>query len=225
MMATASVAPAPQQINLCNPSLLPKRESFTARHIIVWGVIASLAMAVLGWWASAQIQVLRREVAEQAARHASEKALAAVPRLASGEVAPTPQEVSALEQALRGKQSALEARRGVRDVLKRGLAGPNSGPSALLRLFAATLPPSAWLTEVRVAGARLEVVGKALDPAAVDHWLERVRTEGFLASTPMPAVRLERIDAPAPAGGVVPVYLFNVSAALASPFAEEGARP
>jgi hypothetical protein len=224
-MTETALSLPPQQINLLNPALLPKRESFSARHIVVWAVVAFLAMSALGWWATLETRTLRRVVAEHAAQHARDSALAAVPRLPGGEVAPTAQEVAALEQALRAKQSLLEARLGARDVLKRGLAGKDAGPSAVLRLIATTMPPSAWLAEVRVAGGRIDIAGRALDAASVDGWLERLRSSGFLATKPMPAVRLERIDSPTPAGRVLPVYVFNISAALASPFADEGARP
>lgn len=214
-----------QQVNLFNPGLIPKRESFTARHIIVWSVVALVGMTALGWWASVETGKLRREVAENASRLAADGAFALKPRLPSGEVAPTPQEIAALEQARQAKKALREARLGAREVLKRGLAGPNDGPSALLRLIASTLPAAAWLSEIRVAGERIDVTGKSLDAAAVDAWLEHLRTSGFLAARPMPALRLERTDAPAPSGGVQPVFVFGISAALAAPFADEGARP
>jgi hypothetical protein len=222
----AAVAPLRlQQVNLLNTGLIPKRESFTARHILVWSVIALVAMGVLGWWTSVETGKLRREVAENAARLAAESAFALKPRLPGGEVAPTPQEIAALEQAWQARKSELEASRGARELLKRGLAGPDDGPSALLRLIARTLPDAAWLTEVRVAGERFDVSGKSLDAAVVNAWLEQLRASGFLAEKPMPALRIERTDAPAPSGGVLPVFVFSISAALAVPFAEEGVRP
>lgn len=213
-----------QQVNLLNPGLIPKRESFTAWHIIVWSVVALAGMAALGWWASVETGKLRREVAANAAWLAADSAFALQPRLPSGEVAPTPQEIAALEQARQAMKSDLEARKGARDLLKRGLAGPEDGPSALLRRIAATLPEAAWLTEIRVAGERIDVTGKSLDAAAIDAWLEQLRASGFLAQKPMPALRIERTDAPAPSGGVLPVFVFGIAGALAVPFAEEGAR-
>lgn len=213
-----------QQVNLLNPALIPKRESFTARHIIVWSAVALVGMAGLGWWAAAETGKLRREVAENAARLAADSAFALKPHLPGGAVAPTPQEIDALEKARQAKKSQLEARQGARDLLKRGLAGPDDGPSALLRRIASTLPEAAWLTEVRVAGERIDVSGKSLDAAAIDAWVEQLRASGFLARKPMPTLRIERTDAPAPSGGVLPVFVFGISAALAVPFAEEGPR-
>ena len=213
-----------QQVNLLNTGLIPKRESFTARHILVWSIIALMAMGVLGWWTSVETGKLRREVAANAARLAADSAVALKPRLPGGEVAPTPQEIAALEQAWQSMKSQRDARQGARDLLKRGLASTDDGPSALLRRIATTLPDAAWLTEVRVAGERIDLAGKSLDAAAIDAWLEQLRTSGFLADKPMPTLRIERTDAPAPSGGVLPVFVFGIAAALAVPFAEEGAR-
>jgi len=221
-----SAAPLPlQHVNLLNPALLPKRESFTARHIAVWSAMALVAMVALGWWAGRETARLRAEVAANAQRLAAATALATAPRLPSGEVAPTPQEVAALEQALLAKRTLLEARRSARDAGRRGLAGPNEGPSAMLRLVAATLPPAAWITEVRAAGERIDVSGRTLEAAAVDAWLERLQAAGFLAAGTQPTLRIERTEAPAPAGGSLPVYLFAISGTLAAPLADEGSPP
>jgi hypothetical protein len=76
-----------------------------------------------------------------------------------------------------------------------------------------------------VAGSRVDIRAKALDPAAVDAWLERLRASRFLAERPAPTLRLDRIDPPAGSAETVPVYAVQLSAALEAPFADEGARP
>ncbi len=212
----ASVA-APQQINLYNPALLPAREQFSARQLVAWVVIAASAMAAIAWWAAGETRALRREMADQAAR---------APAAPGADAGPTPHQVAALETTLRGKQALLETRRTARDALKRGMAGPDSGPSAVMRRMADSIPPTAWLTELRAAGSRIDVSGRTLDPAAVDRWLDSLRASGLVATAPAPAVKLERIDAPAgPSARAAQAYAFHISAALSSPFAEEGARP
>lgn len=218
----AAVAMPPRQINLYNPALLPKREHFSARQIVVGVAAAGVAMAAIAWWAAREAEVLRREVAEQARQLESVAARAQAPPLLEGQPVPTPQQVAALEQAFRDRQALLEARRAAREALKRGMAGPDAGPSALMRMVATSIPAAAWLTEVRAVGSRIEVSGKAVDPAAVEGWLARLRTSGFLAETPVPTVRVERIEAPVPAGRALPTYLFSIAAELASPLAEEG---
>ncbi len=212
----ASVAAA-RQINLYNPALVPRREQFSARQLVAWVVIAASAMAIIAWWAASQTRSLRHEMAAQTVRS---------PAGPGGDAAATPQQVDALEKALRDRKSALEARKAARDALARGMAGPDRGPSAVMRRIADSIPATAWLTELRAAGGRIDVRGRALDPAAIDGWLDRLRTSGLVAPSPVPAVKLERIDAPpGPAAGLPPAYAFHISAALSSPFADEGIRP
>ena len=222
---TALVIPSLRQINLYNPALIPTREIFSARLIVIWVVVAAVAMAAVAWWAIVETHRVSREVSNQAAYQASEKARSA-PTAAGGEPIPTPQQMAAREQTLRNQQAMLEVRRAARDTLKRGLADDKGGPSALMRLIANTVPPQAWLTEFRAEGNQFEIVGKTLDPVTVNVWLERLRASGYLAAKPVPTVRLERFDPPAPTPARdVPVYTFGIIAALASPFAEDGGRP
>lgn len=213
------------QINLYNVSLIPKREQFSARQIVAGVVLAAVAMVAVALWSTLQMRSLRQEVAEQAKQLASRSARALAPPTLGGEAVPTPQEVAALEQALRNKQASLEARRAARDALKRGMAGPDSGPSALMRLVATSIPQAAWMTELRAVGGRIDLAGKALDPAAVDAWLDRLRASGFLAEKPVPTLRVERIEASEAAGRRAPAYAFDISATLASPLAHEGGQP
>ena len=217
-----AIAAAPGQVNLYNPALLPQRERFSARQIAAGVVVAGAAMAAVSWWAASQSAALRKEIAEQAQYRAAQTARAMVPPTLDGKPVPTPQEVAALEQAIKASRVLLETRRAARDALKRGIAGPDAGPSALMRLVATTIPREAWITELRATGSRLDVAGRATDPAAVEAWLARLRTSGFLAEKPVPGLKLERIEAGTgrAAGG----YTFSVAATLASPLAEEGPR-
>ena len=203
----------PQQVNLYDASLLPARHAFTVRQLVAWVLIAALALGAIAWWARGQIGSLRQEMARQAAR----------PR--PPEAGPTQQQVAGLEQALRARVALLEARRAARDALERGMARADAGPSAVLRRVADTIPPSAWLVELRVAGSHVDIRAKALDPAAIDAWLERLRAAHFLAERPAPTLRLDRIDPPAGSPQSVPVYGVQLSAGLEAPFADEGARP
>lgn len=214
------------QINLYNASLIPARELFSARLIVAWVVVAALLMVAIGWWAVIETRSVSREVSNQLANRAAEIARVA-PVAAGGEALLTPQQMASRELTLRSQQTLLETRRAARDILKRGVADDKSGPSALMRLIANSLPPQAWLTEVRVAGSHIDVTGKTLDAVAVNVWLDRLRASGHLAVKPIPAVRVERVvDSPAPSPTrPLPVYTFGISAALSFPFADDGARP
>lgn len=204
-----------RQINLYNPALRPVRESFSARQQLAWIVIAALAMGALGWWASRQARELKGEIAGQQS--------AAAPAADAGT---SPQQVAAMEKALRERQAALAARLAARDGLRRGMAASGHGPSGLMLAIAQTLPEAAWITELRVAGGRIEASGRTLDPGAVEGWLQRLRAAGFLAEGETPAVRVERLDAAAiPAARGQTTYSFQVAGTLASPLADDGTRP
>jgi hypothetical protein len=73
-----------------------------------------------------------------------------------------------------------------------------------------------------VNAARIDLKANALEPSAVEGWLERLRAGGFLADRPASTLRLDRIDAAVAAPGAPTAYSVAVSATLASPFAEGG---
>jgi Tfp pilus assembly protein PilN len=223
-VTTPATAPL-GQINLYDPSLLPQRERFSARQIAVGVAVTALTMAAIAWWAAMQAGVLRSEVEEQAKQLEYETARALAPPQLGGQAVPTPQQVAALERALAASQAQLEARSAARDALKRGMSGPGSGPSAIMRTIAGSIPQAAWLTEARVVGARIDLTGRSIDPAAVEGWLDRLRTAGFLAPSPTPTVRIERLDPATIPGRAAAAYLFSISAELSTPLADEGAGP
>lgn len=221
----APARPPIRQINLYNPSLLPTQEVFTARRISVGVVAAVLIMASIGWWAFAERQRLSQEIASKAAARAAETARAEV-IFAAGGAPLTPTQLAALETTLNSQRAMLAAKRDARDLLRRGLATDKAGPSALMRLLANSAPAQAWLTDIRVGGNQMEVVGKTLDPAAVNVWLARLTASGYLSAMPLPTLRLERVEAPAPPPGrAFPVYAFTIAGTLASPFSDDGGRP
>lgn len=220
-MTTARLA----QVNLFNASLIPKREQFSARQIAAGVILAAVAMIAVAVWSTLQMRTLRHEVAEQARQLAGRSASALAAPTLQGQVVPTAQEVAALEQTLRGRQSSLQARRAARDALKRGMAGPDSGPSAVMRLIAESIPQAAWLTEIRAVGGSIELSGRTLDPEAVDAWLGRLRASGLLAERPAPSVRAERIETSEATGRRAPAYTFGISGTLANPLAQEGGQP
>jgi Tfp pilus assembly protein PilN len=221
---TPAAAP-PRQINLYDRSLLPTRERFSARQIALGIGAASLAMAAIAWWAAGEAATLRREVAEQAKQLELEAALALAPPQLGGRVVPTPEQVAALEKALGDKQALLDTRLAAREALKRGMAGPGSGPSAIMRTIAESVPRAAWLTGVRVVGARIDLTGRTIDAAAVEGWLDGLRASGFLAESPAPTVQVERLDPATTPARSAHAYLFTISAELSAPLADEGAEP
>jgi len=75
-----------------------------------------------------------------------------------------------------------------------------------------------------VTGARIDLKARALEPSAVEGWLEKLRSVGFLLEQPAPTLRIDRIDAAAGPPGAPTAYSVAITATLAKPFAE-GGRP
>ena len=219
-MKPAVAMPGLRQINLYNATLIPTRELFSARLILWWVVIALLAMAAVARFAYVETQSVSREVTLNAGRQAAEKARIASPSI-DGEVLPTPQQVAALETALRSQQMLLNTKRIARDTLRHGAAFEKGGSSALMRLFAESVPPQAWLTEIRSSGPRIEFSGKTLDPLAVNALVVQLNASGYLAAGHVPVIRIERME-PAVPPRAMSVYSFGITASLVSPFADEG---
>lgn len=221
----AQVSSSIRQINLFNLAMLPTQEVFSANRIVVGVVSSVLVMAAIGWWAFTERQRLSHELTSKAAARAEE--IAKAERIAAAVGNPlTPKELAALENTLRSQGEALAARRDVRDLLRRGLATDTQGPSALMRLLATSAPTQAWLTDIRVAGPHIEVVGRTLEPTAVNMWLERLTKSNHLSAKVAPTLKLERVEVPSAAPGrMLPVYVFTIVGALAAPFADDGGRP
>jgi hypothetical protein len=182
-------------------------------------------MIVVAWWAISETDKLRRQVAEQNALRAAAGQ--------GADTAPTPQQMAAMEQNLKGRQSTLENRRAVRDALRRGMVAEGGGPSALMRLVASTIPPTVWLTELHASGNRIEVIGRATDPAAIQAWIAQLGESREFTTKPISTVKVEygELSNANASPSSVPrtragnVYAFSVSATLAHPFAEEGKLP
>lgn len=184
-----------QQINLYNPILLAQRRYFSARAmahaILVFAVLLALACA----WVLASAAMLRRELQGSTQAQASERqrltqALAAEPA-ASG---------AALEQELAQAQLAVARQRALLDELSRGRLLEGRSHAAMLRMVAQTVPPSVWLTDIRLVEDRLELGGLALQPDALRPWLTRLAQHPLLADQRLAAVKLERVTAGAGAG-------------------------
>ncbi|MEI6738037.1 MAG: PilN domain-containing protein [Pseudomonadota bacterium] len=182
-------------------------------------------MVAVSWWAAIETRNISREVSKQVAYQAAQRARSA-PEADGGGASLTSQEVAALEQTLQKQQTLLDVRRSARDTLRRGMVGDKAGPSALMRMIAASTPSQVWVTEIRVGGSRIDIAGKTLDPLAINVWLDHLRSSGYLAEKPVATVRLERFDPPASTSvRVISVYSYTLSATLSSPFAEDGGRP
>lgn len=178
-----------QQINLYSPIFLAPQRHFSARAMAQALAAVAVALLLLCAWAAWGSAALRRELNGPVARDAQERerlvaALAARP--ASGAA------LTALNQEHAQVQAELTRRRRALEELEHGLATARSSHAARLRLVAQTLPPSAWLTELKLADGRIELVGMTQQPEALRPWLERLAREPLAAGLPLAALKVER---------------------------------
>lgn len=181
-----------QQINLYSPIFLAPQRHFSARAMAQSLAVVGLALLALCAWAAWGGHALRHELDGLVARDAQERerlmaALAAPP--ASGPA------LTALDQELARLQADLAQRRHALDELGQGPATPHAGHAARLRLVAQTLPPAAWLTELKLADGHLELVGLTPQPEVLRPWLERLAHEPLAAGLPLAALKVERAGA------------------------------
>ena len=176
-----------QQINLFNPILLtPKRHFSAAAMLPALGALA-LGLAALSGWTMMNTRQLRHDLTAADATYRAEKqsVLAALARQ------PAPRDTAALEQELDRARRALAERRQQLDDLRGGASG--SSPTAWLQLLALTAPPPLWLTEVRIAGAQIEIGGATLQPEVLRPWLARLAGDTLAAGQPFASLRVERV--------------------------------
>jgi Tfp pilus assembly protein PilN len=102
--------------------------------------------------------------------------------------------------------------------------------SDLLALVSRSLPEAAWLSELRHAPGRVELVGGTLDTAVLRPWLTQLAAHPLLAGQQLSALRVERLGATAAeantpllprsgplASAGLPVWAFRVVSAPATP--------
>lgn len=183
-----------QQINLHRPILLTTRRYFSALAMAqALGLIALGTLALSGWTA-VQNRTLRTELQTIERQRNAEKqmlmnAIAANPALNTN--------TTALEQSFKTLQLSVAQRQQTLEELKAGLVIDGKSHSARLKLVAQTVPAPVWLSDVRLAGHRLEVIGMTLEPAALKPWIARLAGDPLLAELPLDRVQVQRAAKPA----------------------------
>ncbi len=212
-----------QQINLLTPILLAPRRYFSALTLLqATGLLVVAGLAVALWLqqrersAEAQHQLLLQS-------YAAERQQLTVARAGL----PPPVDATTVQQQLLPLEAGNADRRALLKVLGAEAAGRHH--SDLLALIAATLPESAWLSELRYAPGRVELVGGTLDTAVLRPWLARLASHPLLAGQELSSLRVERLGAPGTeasgdpllarggplAGSGLPVWSFRVVSAPA----------
>jgi Tfp pilus assembly protein PilN len=176
-----------QQINLHTPILLRPRKRFSAVAMARALLTLAFALGLLGSWMSLQQRSLRREGEQTEARQKAEHAQlsTSLAALKQGHDRGT------LEQQLRGLQQEIATQRQTLAELDRGRAQPGWAHSDLLALVARTVPPPAWVTELKFSPERIEVSGMTLEPPALQAWITQLSQSPALRGRPLAEVRVE----------------------------------
>ena len=217
-----------QQINLLTPILLAPRRYFSALTMLqATGLLLAVGFAAALWLqqrdrnAEAQHQQLM-------AQYAAERQQLMVARAAL----PAPLDAATVQQQLLPLEAGNAQRRALLQVLgDEGGAQAGKRHSDLLALIARSLPEAAWLSELRHAPGRVELVGGTLDTAVLRPWLTQLAAHPLLAGQELSALRVERLGAPGTEASnnpllsrsgplaqvTVPVWAFRVVSAPATP--------
>lgn len=180
----------PQQINLCTPILLTQKRYFSAQTMVLaLGVFLVLGLLLCGLW----VWNLDRSSASLEASATSRKqevdslqAAIAISRAHAAPVAP------ALLALLTERRNALEQREQLREALNEGMFRPGWGHSDRLTWVARSIPASVWISDVRMNGARFEVSGFTLEPAALNEWVDKLSISPLMQGLKLATVKVEK---------------------------------
>jgi Tfp pilus assembly protein PilN len=231
----------PQQINLCTPIFLTQKRYFSANTMAqAMGVFLLLGGSLSAYWTWSLKQVSAGYQQSVTTNQREIDRLQAAIKVSKASTAPAD---AALVQELKQSRDALQHREQLLDELRRGLAREGWGHSARLQLVAQSIPPQAWVTEIKADDTRLELSGFTLEPAALNVWMARLAASPLLQGQQLATIKVERAvtelrnaaGAPAVAPGAVTaaraagpaVWSFTLVSAVAAPpaAAASGARP
>ena len=181
------------QINLVDPSLLPKRALINSRAVAVIVGVSLLAVAVHGGVESAQLRAALATTAVQA------------------NAAPAVDAASEPVEGMPAKMQRLQRGLALRDALAQVHSLPDDSAGLLQQVMAA-LPDTLWLTEIDLSGNQsIRIAGGALDASALAAFSARLARIDALKGTPIQVLQLE----PQAGGELAAVDDSGESAALA----------
>lgn len=189
----------PQQINLSNPIFLVQKRYFSAttmaRALGVFLLLGGLLSAYWSWALVALNTGYQQSVASSQREIERLQAAIQARRAATG-----PADAAAVQE-LEARKTELQQRELLLRELKRGLLRDGQGHAARLQLLARSIPPQAWITEVKADDLRLELSGYTLEPAALNGWVARLADSPLLEGQQLSLVKVERVKPEAvPAG-------------------------
>lgn len=226
----------PQQINLCTPIFLTQKRYFSANTMAqAMGVFLLLGGSLSAYWVWSLKQVSAGYQQSVATNQREIDRLQAAITVSKASSAPAD---AALVQDLKQHRDELQHRERLLEELRRGLTREGWGHSARLQLVAQSIPPQAWVTEIKADDTRFELSGFTLEPAALNVWMARLAASPLLQGQQLATVKVERavtelrnvagapaVATAARAAGPVVWSFTLVSAVAAPPVAASGAKP
>ncbi len=231
----------PQQINLCTPILLTQKRYFSANTMaIALGVFLVLGAVLCGAWVW-NLDRASGSFKQSLTSHAVElESLRAAIQRSQASAAPVDPALLAL---LTERRNAVAQRERLREALREGMFRPGWGHSDRLAWVARSIPTPVWITEVRMDGARFEVSGFTLEPAALNDWVDKLAVSPLMQGLKLATVKVQNataaVEVPSAAASAAsapvtparPVWSFNLvsveplAMAPATPASTPGSRP
>lgn len=213
-----------QQINLCHPIFLTQKRYFSAATMLqALGVFLLLGGALSAYWSWTlhSLSQGHQQVVNNNQRELTR--LQAALQIMRADAAPAD---VAKQQELQARQAELQQRELLLRELKRGLLREGYGHAARLQLVALSIPPQAWVTEIKADELRLELSGYTLEPATLNNWVARLSESPLLQGQQLAVVKVERVGAdavPNPAAvvplrsaGAAPLWSYTLVTAMAA---------
>jgi len=187
-----------QQINLFNPAFQPQKQVLSAAQLAL-----AAGVAVLGIAAAATFGSMRSAELQQQADAGSRQLDARQARLASVNLEFAPRKKDAtVDTQLTDVDRQLAAMRHISGALARGELGDTNGFAGYFKALARQSMPGLWLTGVTVdaGGAQIGIRGRAVDPAMVPGYLNRLTQESLMQGKSFASLQIgEAAPLPLPA--------------------------
>lgn len=217
-----------QQINLVTPLLLVPKRYFSARAMLVALTSFMVLGAALATWVVRNVNrssdTLAATMGQRSAEIAQLRQAVATAKVGTGK------SVEQTQRELDQVSERLAARRQLLANMQHGVMSPGQGYSARLQWVAQTIPPVAWLTELRLDTDAIEVQGYTLEPAALNGWVAALARSPLLQGQQLMRIKVEdaRVSATSASAGtaIVPdrrqAWAYSLTSAIPTPARPEG---
>ena len=202
-----------QQINLSTPILLAQKRYFSANTMAIglgaFLVLGGALSAAWVWNFDRGIATFNQSMAAQAQEVDSLKA--AIERSKANAAPVNP----ALLEQLQRVRNTVAQREKLQLALQEGMFRQGWGHSDRLTWVARSIPDVVWLTDVKMDGARFEVTGFTLEPAALNEWVDKLAVSPLMQGLKLATVKVENATAALAAQAVAPASAPSAPAAPA----------